>query len=66
MPSSANDFSASLINSSGNIGVDYYTASSGEIWPTLYLKSSVKITPNQNPEQEYGTVDNPFQLSISE
>ena len=32
--------------------------------PVGYLKSSVKITPNQNPEQEYGTVDNPFQLSV--
>ena len=30
--------------------------------PTLYLKSSVKITPNPNSEQEYGTIDNPFQL----
>ncbi len=34
-----------------------------KIWPTLYLKSSVKITSNPHLEQEYGTIDNPFQLS---
>ncbi len=34
------------------------------VYPTLYLKSSVKITPNPHQEQPYGTVDNPFQLSV--
>ena len=32
------------------------------VLPVAYLKSSVKITSNPMPEQEYGTVDNPFQL----
>ena len=30
------------------------------VWPTLYLKSTVKILPNSNPEQEYGSEENPF------
>ena len=44
--------------------IDCHTYGTYEVWPTLYLKSTIKITPNQNPEQEYGTVDNPFQLSV--
>ena len=47
--------------------VDYSQAfSTQNVLPVAYLKSSVKITSNPKPEQEYGTVDNPFQLSISE
>ena len=34
-----------------------------DVWPALYLKSSVKILPNPNSEQEYGTVNNPMKLS---
>ena len=49
--------SGSVVIGNGSV---YYAY---QIWPTLYLKSSVKITPNQNPEQEYGSVENPFQLS---
>ncbi len=49
-------FSGKVFNVS-SIDNDY------SIWPTLYLKSSVKITPNPQSEQEYGTIDNPFQLS---
>ena len=55
--------SPAVIHSSGYL----YTGNarnSYKVWPTLYLKSSVKITPNPHPEQEYGTVDNPFQLSV--
>ena len=33
--------------------------------PVVYLKSSVKITENPQPDKEYGTIDNPFQLSQS-
>ena len=47
-----------LVNMSG---VNYAVG----VWPTLYLKSTVKITPNPHSEQEYGTVDNPFVLSLS-
>ena len=47
-------------NESGN-----YTYINKSVYPVVYLKSSVKITPNPTPEQEYGTVDNPFQLSMS-
>ncbi len=36
-----------------------------DVLPVAYLKSSVKITSNPKPEQEYGTIDNPFQLSQS-
>ncbi len=49
------------LNPSGYVD---YTNTSGtrSVWPTIYLKSSVKITPNPHSEQEYGTIDNPFQL----
>ena len=53
------------INSSGFINNGSSTYYAYGIWPTLYLKSSVKITPNPHPEQEYGTIDNPFQLTQS-
>ncbi len=33
-----------------------------EIRPVVYLKSSVKISSNPNPELEYGSIDNPFIL----
>ena len=39
---------------------------SANVWPTLYLKPTVKIISNPHSEQEYGTVDNPFQLSLSD
>ena len=38
--------------------VNYY----GSVWPTLYLKSSIKILPNSKSEQEYGSINNPFVL----
>ncbi len=60
---------AFFVNAVGNVNWDYC----GNVYnhqlyvnPVVYLKSSVKITANPHPEQEYGTVDNPFQLSISE
>ncbi len=34
----------------------------GGVWPTLYLKPSVKIVANPNFNQEYGSIDNPFIL----
>ena len=43
----------------GNNGVIH----DGFVWPTLYLKSSVKILPNSKQNQEYGSVDNPFILA---
>ena len=49
--------------STGYIDIDNVYVSR-EILPTLYLKSSVKITSNPHQEQEYGTIDNPFQLSL--
>ena len=62
-PNSSNSYSSFSVISSGF--VQYFSAyTSRKVWPTLYLKSSVKITPNPHPEQEYGTVDNPFQLSV--
>ena len=53
------------VSSNGNV-TGLSTNGLYSVWPALYLKSSVKITPNPRPEQEYGTVDNPFQLSMSE
>ena len=35
------------------------------VWPTIYLKTSVKILSNFHPELEYGTVSNPFLLGIA-
>ena len=62
--STYSDFSLS-VSSNGNV-TGLSTNGLYSVWPALYLKSSVKITPNPRPEQEYGTVDNPFQLSMSE
>ncbi len=33
-----------------------------EVLPVGYLKSSIKVISNPNPEQEYGSIDNPFML----
>ncbi len=57
--------SAYRIYSSGFVSDGTSINKAYEVWPTLYLKSSVKITTNSHPEQEYGTVDNPFVLSSS-
>ncbi len=51
------------IQNSGNL-IDADVHNSRGVIPSVYLKSSVKITPNSHPEQEYGTIDNPFQLSV--
>ena len=64
MPSSSSTEKSYYVNYSGIVSFTYIDVTFGVI-PTLYLKSSVKITPNSNLEQEYGTVDNPFQLSMS-
>ena len=39
------------------------THSSIRVWPTLYLKSSIKIKTNSNPDKVYGSIDNPFILT---
>ena len=39
-----------------------YLITNYNVWPTLYLKLSVKIVVNSNPDQEYGSIDNPFVL----
>ena len=50
------------IISDGNINYYGNVFGANIVWPTLYLKSSVKILENQQLDLEYGTVDNPFQL----
>ena len=48
----------------GNVERFYITARLGAVWPTIYLKSTIKILPNSNLEQEYGSIDNPFSISL--
>ena len=50
------------IDSNGSIGGSNSTFYILRVWPTLYLKSSVKILENQQLDLEYGTIDNPFVL----
>ena len=57
---------AFIVTSTGYIGNSFcmnYVGTS--IAPVIYLKSTVTITINPNPEQEYGSIDNPFRLSVS-
>ncbi len=62
-PNSSYSGSAFYVDSSGSVNsYDVYNAFG--VWAVGYLKSSVKITSNPNPEQDYGTVDNPFVLSM--
>ena len=51
------------IGSAGYVYNGYNVYGSFAVWPTLYLKSSVKILPNSKQNQEYGSVDNPFILA---
>ena len=53
------------IESTGGIYSSRYIHDASITSPTIYLKSTIKITSNPRPEQEYGTIDNPFQLSQS-
>ncbi len=64
MPSSFVDSTIYTFGSNGYIDIVYTAENDFTVWPTLYLKSSVKITSNPKPEQEYGTIDNPFVLSM--
>ena len=61
-PNSSNPVTVFNVDSTGFVA-EYTVNNTNVVWPTLYLKSSVKITPNPQSEQEYGTIDNPFQLS---
>ncbi len=45
----------------GHIGVSGIFLT-GKIFPSLYLKLSIKILPNPQPNQEYGSLENPFVL----
>ena len=60
-PFSGNSYASFCVDSAGH--VRYCSATeSHSIWPTIYLKSTVKILPNSKPDQEYGSKDNPFVL----
>ncbi len=48
--------------SNTDIGYNLWVSYTLGVQPTIYLKSSIKILSNPNPELEYGTIDNPFQL----
>ncbi len=43
-------------------GLNIGSILSYDIRPVVYLKSSVRIATNPNPEQEYGSIGNPFIL----
>ena len=62
-PSSSGPATAFSIYSSGNVVSFEGTLIANVVWPTLYLKPTIKITSNPNSEQEYGTIDNPFILT---
>ena len=50
-----------IIVSSGFVGqAPVYSAH--VVWPTLYLKPTVKITDNPQSNKDYGSIDNPFIL----
>ena len=61
MPSSSSNEKSYYVNYTGIVSSTYIDVTFGVV-PTLYLKSTVKITTNPHSEQEYGTIDNPFQL----
>ena len=52
---------ALIINLSETLS-DTRVFNSQQVWPTLYLQSSVKILENPQPDLEYGSLDNPFVL----
>ena len=58
------DSSASVFRIIGNNDTDFTRVAAAPIliYPTGYLKSSIKILPNSKPDQEYGSIDNPFVL----
>ncbi len=54
---------AYFIHSNSFVDYDLDTDYAFQVWPTLYLKPTVKILPNPNSEQDYGSINNPFILS---
>ena len=54
----------SYINFNGYVGPGGIPDRASMILPTIYLKTSVKITDNPQSNKDYGTIDNPFILSL--
>ena len=62
MPRSSNNNDVAFLHQTGYVRIDIQTNKARNFWPALYLKSSVKILPNDNLET-YGSINNPFLLS---
>ena len=56
------NITAFYVHSNGIISWDSVNGDYGSIYPTAYLKSSVKMLSNNNLET-YGSIDNPFNLA---
>ena len=61
---SSSQFSAFYLNHLGFISNTSVTRDAHAILPVIYLKSSVKILENTQFDKDYGTIDNPFILSV--
>ncbi len=59
---SSNTYLAFVVYSNGPVYTSYTVRDASGIWPSLYLKSSVKIIENPQSDLEYGTISNPFVL----
>ena len=60
-PHIANPEGAFIVFNSGCVVSSHYLYYAGGVYPTIYLKPSVKIATNKNLNT-YGTIDNPFVL----
>ncbi len=61
-PNSSSSNGAFLIYSTAHIDFRVRVDLSLGVWPTIYLKSDVKVISNSHSELEYGSVENPFIL----